>query len=190
MEQLTQVQLSNMVDTQFAGKTIKFNTFKKEPLKINGLESIPLITDGNYGVLMVDEVNFVEYIDFFDIKREYYYTFKDGIAFIFTNDEKLLVPEIFESADIAQYVKRFLVNVFDDVMYDDEVFKSKRFKFGLNIFDDVLFRYRINGQQFFTFFVKDAQGVEELTKLSKFYPLYDVFVYPHSSGHFVKLSTK
>ena len=145
------------------------------------MESIPLFTDGNYVVLMVDEVNFVKYTEFFDIKREYFYTFKDGMAFIFTNDEKLLVHEIFESADIAQYVKRFLVNVFDDVMFDDEifesadiaqyvkrflvnvfddeVFKSKRFKFGLNIFDDVLFRYRINGQQFFTFFVKDGQGI-------------------------------
>jgi len=190
MEQLTPVHLSNMVDTQFAGKTIKFNSFKTEPLKINGLISIPLFTDGDYGVLMVDEVNFVEYTDFFDIKRKYFYTFKDGMGFIFTNDEKLLVPEIFESADIAQYVKRFLVNVFDDVMFDVEEFKSKRFKFGLNIFDDVLFRYRINGQQFFTFFVKDGQGVEELTKFSKFYPLYGVFVYPQSSGYFVKLITK
>ena len=186
MEQLTPVQLSNMVDTQFAGKTIKFNSFKTEPLKINGLESIPLFTDGNYAVLMVDEVNFVKYTEFFDIKREYFYTFKDGMAFIFTNDEKLLTPEIFESADIAQYVKRFLVNVFDDLMFDVEEFKSKRLK----IFDAVLFRYGINGQQFFTFFVKDGQGVEELTKFSKFYPLYDVFFYPQSSGYFVKLTTK
>jgi len=115
MEQLTPVQLSNMVDTQFAGKTIKINSFKTEPPKINGLISIPLFTDGDYGVLMVDEVNFVEYTEIFDIKREYFYTFKDGMAFIFTNDErlKLFTPEIFESADIAQYVKRFLVNVFD-----------------------------------------------------------------------------
>ena len=102
VEEMEMVEFSKIVNEQFVSKTVTYNKLLTNK-PINGIPSVPLFTDGDYVVFVFEKDNFDDYFEFFNIGRVYFYTFKDNLVFVLTNDEKfIIIPEIFDIGIIGK----------------------------------------------------------------------------------------